>query len=143
MAVLADPAGVAFAVWQARHRSGAALVGVPNSWAMSALHTPDLGVSERFYGEVFGWQLIRHEQSELCEWRLQDRMIAVATPTDGVGVPPHWAINFAVADADSFAARARSLGAAVVIEPMDTPGFRSAVIADPQGAVLAVSAPTS
>jgi predicted enzyme related to lactoylglutathione lyase len=141
LAIVADSTGVAFGTWEARRRTGAQVVGVANSWAMSALHTTDLDRSEKFYGEVFGWELVRRAGSGLCEWRLGGRMIGVATATDGRSVPAHWAINFAVADVDAFADRAQSLGAALVMAPMNTPGFRSAVIGDPQGAVFAVSAP--
>jgi uncharacterized protein len=56
-------------------------------------------------------------------------------------VPPHWNVNFRVADADAIAAHATALGGSVVMGPMDTPGFRSAVISDPQGAVFSVSQP--
>ena len=62
------------------------------------------------------------------------------TVTDGIAVPPHWSVNFAVRDADAIAERAIGLGGTIVMAPMDTPGFRSAVIADPQGGVVAVSA---
>lgn len=139
MAILADSTGVAFGIWEGRHRAGAQVVGVPNSWAMSALHTTDLSKSVQFYGDAFGWELVRHSDTGLCEWRLNGRMIAAATPTDGLSVPAHWAINLAVADVDAFAERAMSLGATMLMAPMDTPGFRNAVITDPQGGVIAVS----
>lgn len=140
MAILADSTGVPFGIWQGRRRAGAQVAGIPRSWAMSALHTTDLSKSERFYREAFDWEIVRHADTGLCEWRLNGRMLAVATPTDGRSVPAHWAINFAVSDVDAFAERAQSLGAALVVPPMDTPGFRNVVIADPQGGVIAISA---
>jgi uncharacterized protein len=140
MAMLADSGGVVFGVWEAGNRTGVQIAGAPNSWAMSALHTPDLGKAEQFYRDGFGWELVRHADTGLCEWRLRGRMIAVAMPTDGVSVPAHWAINFTVTDVDAFAERAQSLGATLLIAPLDSPGFRNAVIADPQGGVIAISA---
>ena len=50
-------------------------------------------------------------------------------------------MSFAVRDADAIAEHAADLGGTVVMGPLDTPGHRSAVIADPQGGVIAVSAP--
>jgi uncharacterized protein len=147
MAVVADSTGVPFAIWEPGSRQGAEIVGEPDAWAMSALHTTDLGAAERFYGSAFGWDLVPIPETGLSEWRLGGERVAVATATDGQTVPAHWSINFAVADADAFAERAGSLGGTVLIGPMDTPataaspGFRNAVIADPQGGVLAVSAP--
>ena len=40
-AVLADPSGVPFCVWEAGERQGAQLVNEPGTWTMSSLHTPD------------------------------------------------------------------------------------------------------
>ena len=45
-----------------------------------------------------------------------------------------------VADADATARQAAELGGTVLLAPTDTPGFRSAVIADPHGGVVAVTA---
>jgi uncharacterized protein len=53
--------------------------------------------------------------------------------------PSHWGVDFWVADADSAVAKANELGGTVVNPPTDSPGFRSAVLADPQGAVLTIS----
>jgi predicted enzyme related to lactoylglutathione lyase len=66
--------------------------------------------------------------------------VAAVAATGGTAVPPHWSVNFAVRDADSTAERAAALGGTVLMAPMSTPGFRNAVIGDPQGGVIAVSA---
>jgi predicted enzyme related to lactoylglutathione lyase len=143
MAIVTDATGVALGLWEPETLAGAQLVGAPNSWAMSALHTADIAASERFYGTVFGWELVRHSETGLREWRLDGRLIAVASPIGDASVPPHWATNFAVAEVDAFTRRAQSLGANILASPFDTPGFRNALIADPQGAVFAVSATSS
>lgn len=56
LAVLVDPSGAAFSVWEARDRAGARVVNEPRAWAMSSLHTPDPASATAFYGELFGWQ---------------------------------------------------------------------------------------
>jgi hypothetical protein len=56
------------------------------------------------------------------------------------GSSPHWSITFSVADTDSVADAARRLGGTVLVEPFDVPPVRSAVLGDPAGAVLTVSA---
>jgi predicted enzyme related to lactoylglutathione lyase len=48
-------------------------------------------------------------------------------------------VDFWIDDADSAADNAAKLGGKVIVPPHDAPGFRSAVIADPQGAVLSIS----
>jgi predicted enzyme related to lactoylglutathione lyase len=66
-------------------------------------------------------------------------------PRDVVGVmipgteEAQWSIDFWVDDADTSAELAAGLGGAVVVPPRDIPGFRNAVLADPQGAAFSVS----
>ncbi|MBA3359775.1 MAG: hypothetical protein H0U20_10010 [Thermoleophilaceae bacterium] len=48
-------------------------------------------------------------------------------------------ITFGVEDADASVARAKELGAEVVVEPFDAPWVRAAVLRDPDGAALNVS----
>lgn len=57
----------------------------------------------------------------------------------GGGVP-HWSITFAVADAGASAEAAARLGGEVLVPPFAAGGARLAVLRDPQGAVLTVTA---
>ena len=136
-ALLSDVTGVPFGVLSGE---SAEVVDAPDSWGMSSLHTPDIDRAAAFYRDVFGWELTAIAEGGFAEWRLADRRVAIVTPTDGTAVPPHWSINFAVSDADATAQQALRLGGRLLMEPMDTPGFRNAVISDPQGGVFAVSA---
>lgn len=92
---------------------------------------------------MFDWELEPVPDAPFSQWRLHGRVVAVVTATDGVAVPPHWSVSFAVRDADAVAKHAAALDGAIVMAPVDTPGHRSAVIADPQGGVIAVSASIS
>ena len=56
MAVVADPSGAAFCVWQANQHKGAVLVNEPGTWNFSELNTRDPDGAKAFYGEVFGWE---------------------------------------------------------------------------------------
>jgi uncharacterized protein len=56
MAMLMDPEGAAFCVWQAKERRGAQLVNEPGTWNFSELNTRDPAGAQAFYGAVFGWQ---------------------------------------------------------------------------------------
>jgi predicted enzyme related to lactoylglutathione lyase len=142
IAVLADATGVPFCLRQAGGNDGAELANEPNSWAMSSLHTTDLGRAQAFYGAMFDWDLESVPGAPFSRWLRSGRVVAVVTATDGVAVPPHWSVNFAVRDADAIAQHAVALGGGISMAPMDTPGFRSAVIRDPQGGTIAVSATT-
>lgn len=156
LAAVTDPAGVAFGLWQPAGRVGAELVNEPGTWAMSALHTPSPERAHAFYAAVFGWQLQPVPDAPLAFWRLPGYVsgepgqpiprdvVAVMTAIDEPSeVPPHWAVNFRVDDIDTTAEHAVALGAQLILPPTDTPGFRNAVIADPQWGVIAISAPTS
>ena len=58
------------------------------------------------------------------------------------GVPNHWHVYFAVDDADATAAQATEQGGQVIVEPFDIPSVgRSALLADPQGAMFSVLKP--
>ena len=148
MAVVADPHGIGFCLWQPRGHHGAQLVNEPSAWAMSSLHTPDAEAATRFYGNVFDWQpepfgnamlfrLLGYVGGEPGQPVPRD-VVAVMTPTTE-GVPPHWNVNFWVANADATADNAAQLGGSVVMAPFDSPGFRNAVLADPQGATFSIS----
>jgi uncharacterized protein len=148
-AVLADPSGVPFCVWEAGERKGAQLVNEPGTWTMSSLHTPDPDGARRFYGDMFGWEVEPIapgvSAARLGGYAGEKRQplptdtVALIAPT-AEGVPPHWNVNLRVADADAAGERAASLGGAVLGPPIDSFGLRSLVIADPQGAVFSISA---
>lgn len=157
MAVLADPSGAPFCVWQAGSHIGARLVNEPGALAWNELDTRDAEGAERFYGAVFGWRANAMELggNPYCTWHLPtegelDPQTAVGGMMPMVGdqwppdLPPHWLAYFAVADTDATAARCRELGGTEVVAPFDTPAGRMTVLNDPVGAVFAViTMPTS
>jgi uncharacterized protein len=152
MAVLRDPAGAAFCAWEARGRHGAQLVNEPRAWAMSSLVTRDPDACKAFYGKVFGWKtdVFGTGASAMTLYRLPGYVGGEPqqpVPRDVVAVmllrtnsaPSQWSVDFWIDDADDTAARAATLGGKVVAPPHDTPGFRSAVLQDPQGAAFSIS----
>jgi hypothetical protein len=133
LAVLVDPVSAAFCLWEARARAGAQLVNEPRTWAMSSLHTTDPERAKEFYGSLFGWQPepFGPPAAEMTLWRLPGY----------VGGEPQQPVprDFWVDDANATAEQAAGLGGKVLMPPFDAPGFRSAVVADPQGAVFSIS----
>jgi predicted enzyme related to lactoylglutathione lyase len=165
MAVLADPAGAAFRVWQARGHRGAAVVNEHASVNFNDLHTRDLDGARSFYGAVFGWEVLDlgggfawalPGYGDFLERRtpgLHERMTQMGAPArfedvvaslslisdDQPDVGAHWGLTFAVDDADVIAARAAELGGRVIVAPFDAPWVRMTIIADPQGATFTAS----
>jgi predicted enzyme related to lactoylglutathione lyase len=72
MAMLADPEGAAFSVWQAKEHKGAQLVNEPGTWNFSELNTRDRNGAEAFYRALFGWELQSFDlgAGEFNFWRL-------------------------------------------------------------------------
>jgi predicted enzyme related to lactoylglutathione lyase len=154
MAVLADPAGAVFCVWEPRDHKGAQRVNEPGAWAMSQLTTNDPEGAKEFYGAVFGWETDSFDMGEInvTLWRVPGyvggepeqpvsrEVVGAMVPSNGDGgAPPSWGVDFWVHDADAIAAKAAELGGRVVAGPFDMPSFRRAVIVDPQGAELSIS----
>jgi predicted enzyme related to lactoylglutathione lyase len=156
MAVLADPAGAVFCVWQPREHQGAQLVNEPGAWSMSDVNTPDLEGSKTFYGAVFGWriEILDLGDFEYTMWLVQGyeggepeqpvsrEVVGGMMPLSGEqppGLGPHWGVDFWVDDVDETAGKTVELGGNVIAAPFDIPVGRTAVLADPQGAAFAVS----
>jgi uncharacterized protein len=153
VAVVADPAGAIFGLWEPREHRGAQVVNEPGAWAMSQLNTRDAEGAKRFYGAVFGWETDSFDADgfEVTLWRLPGfeggepqqpvprDLVCVMTPAQDDDAPPQWSVDFWVDDVDAAAERARELGGDVVAPPFDTPVGRTAVLTDPQGAAFSVS----
>ena len=107
------------------------------------LMTPDPDAAREFYHRTFGWDSEAWEGPEVyAMWKRGD------TPFGGVmtlpaeaaeaGAPPHWLGYVATADGEAVCARAGELGGKVLHGPHDVPDKgRFAILADPQGAVIA------
>jgi predicted enzyme related to lactoylglutathione lyase len=151
VAVLVDPTGAPFCLWEARAREGAQIVNESGAWSMSVLNTRDPERAAAFYGTVFGWQTQPFDGTPVTLFRLPGYVggepqqpvprdvVAVMLPLGTGPVPPHWSVDFWIADADAAAARAAERGATIVVPAQDTPMFRTAVIKDPQGAAFSIT----
>jgi uncharacterized protein len=143
MAVVQDPTGAVFAVWQAGTSAGAGIYNVPNSFCWNELMTTDTARDGEFYSTVFGWG--RDKQNfgalEYTMFSNGDRQaggMLQITPEMGP-IPPNWLVYFAVDDCDAKVNKATQLGATVMKPADDIPGVgRFAVLGDPQGAVFAI-----
>jgi predicted enzyme related to lactoylglutathione lyase len=165
MAVLTDPEGAAFCVWQPRNHKGAKIVNEHGSLNFNTLVTRDPEAAEGFYGAVFGWKTLAipagvmwtlpgyGDHLEEKSPGLREQMAQMGAPEGfidvvaalnpivdgGADAAAHWSVTFAVDDVEASAAKARELGGEVVTGPVDAPWARLAVINDPQGARFIVS----
>ncbi|WP_030411279.1 VOC family protein [Streptomyces sp. NRRL S-1448] len=139
-AVLADPEGALFSVWQARDFPGAALLNAPGSLGWVELATRDEEAAKHFYTQVFGWTVGTHE--DYPQWGVDGADFGGLSALDEFypdDVRAHWLPYFAVADVDETAARAAESGGMLLVPPTDVPeGPRIAVVRDPQGASFGI-----
>lgn len=143
MAVIQDPTGAMFALWQPGTHRGAGIVNTPNSLCWNELATRDTAKAGEFYSGVFGWDKNVQQMGPMTYTSFMngDRPAGgMYEPGPELGdMPPNWMVYFAVADADATLARATELGGKSCAPVMDVPGVgRMAVMTDPQGAAFAV-----
>jgi predicted enzyme related to lactoylglutathione lyase len=113
------------------------------------LLTTDPKAAIAFYSDVVGWKTQGFEGS--ADYQM---WVGSQGPLGGVsllpeqakkmGAPPYWQANVEVANVDRSAALVKERGGKIFVEPQDVPGVgRFAVIADPQGAAIAIFTPAS
>ncbi len=145
-AVVQDPTGAAFSLYQAAGPRGESPPSGPGTMCWNELMTRDPGKAGAFYSAVFGWTRqvmpMGPPVGDYVIFQHGGGMAAGMMDMSGpmfAEVPPHWLVYFAVEDCDGMAAKAAELGAAICAPPTDIPGVgRFSVIRDPQGAVFAI-----
>lgn len=155
IAVLSDPTGAIFAIWERAARKGAQRVNEAGAWALNTLYSRDAATSARFYGGLFGWKTEAVGESPLRVFRLDGYVggvphqpvprdvVAVMLPLSDYGATAYWEVDFWVDDVDLTAARAAAQGGDVIVPPHDSGIFRYALLADPDGAAFTVSKMTT
>jgi predicted enzyme related to lactoylglutathione lyase len=150
MAVLQDPTGAAFQVWQPRRNIGVRVLNEPGALCWTELTTTDPAAAEAFYTGLFGWKAKHAAPGSPFPYT---EFTVAGTDTPSIGMmqkPPHlppevpsfWLPYFQDSDVDATAAKATSLGGQIHHGPQDIPDAgRFVVLADPQGAAFAVFSP--
>lgn len=144
MAIVADPGGAVFGIWQAGSHTGFQVANEAGSVTWNENFSRDFEGNKAFYGAVFGYTFgdMSNEQMSYATIDIDGR------PAGGIGgmemfpaeVPAHWNLYFAVEDTDETVAKATELGGKVINPPMDTPFGRQATLTDDQGAPFSIIA---
>lgn len=145
MAIIADPTGAVFGVWQPNEHQGATIVQDPGSMAWCEVNTRDSAAARAFYEKVFGLNSKKIESpgTDYHTLHLGEMTVAgVLQMTAEWGeLPPHWMAYFAAADITGAVTRIGELGGRVMHGPFETPYGPMAVAMDPQGAVFSIIKP--
>jgi predicted enzyme related to lactoylglutathione lyase len=164
-AILADPEGAIFCVWQGGTHRGADVVNEHGSVNFNDLRVRDPKAASAFYGAVFGWELLgigdgtmwalagygdflerrrpgmRAQMAAMgAPERFEDVVASITPiPDDEPDMPARWGVLFGANDVHAVAARVPELGGRVLVAPFDVPWARMTVIRDPQGATFTAS----
>ncbi|MEA2411534.1 MAG: uncharacterized protein QOC77_2095 [Thermoleophilaceae bacterium] len=141
MAVIQDPQGAFFMVWEARENIGAGLVNGPGRLSWNELSSPDVDGSAKFYGDLFGWEPQEFEG-------MAQRYVVIQNDGRSNGgirerasdepAPPHWLVYFGIDDIDAGLAKVEELGGTKLAGPIDIGIAKIGIVQDPQGAAFAL-----
>jgi predicted enzyme related to lactoylglutathione lyase len=148
MAVIQDPTGATFCIWQANEHKGIGIAAEENAFCWADLITKDAGKAKPFYEQLFGWKLIGAKNDPSGYLHIQngddhsDMIGGIPPQGPQHGAPSHWLLYFQTSDCDGTTQKAEQHGARIYAPPMSIPGAgRFSVLADPQGAVFALFEP--
>ncbi len=144
MAIVQDPTGATFSIWQPKAHTGTKVGGVDGTLCWADLNSPDRDKAVPFYTGLFGWQFEPGKDKDLSGYlhiKNGEEFIGGATPSQFLppGAPAHWLAYFLTSNCDASTEKAKSLGAKVWVPPSDIEGAgRFSVLSDPQGAAFAL-----
>ncbi|MBW8871536.1 MAG: VOC family protein [Leifsonia sp.] len=143
LAIVADPAGAVFGLWQRKEPGDPWLRDEPGAVDWLELVASDPASTFPFYESVLGVGIseMRVGSEPYGLFDVGPTSVAGAYRSDGAD-PAHWLVYFNVADLDAAIVRATELGGTLRTEPLSAPGVgRWAEIVDPQGAGFALLEP--
>jgi uncharacterized protein len=146
MAVIADPTGAMFGIWEPREGIGVERVNEPGCLTWNDLATNDTDAASRFYSELFGWEFEELDTGDAPPyWSIshaggasgRNGGMRELTPQEQ-GVPPTWMAYFAVESSEDSLKKAQELGGGVMFGPLEVPSGKFVVLHDPQRAVFSI-----
>ncbi len=148
MAVIQDPTGAIFAVWQAGESIGAEHVNAHGALTLNQLNTRDPERASRFYSDLFGWRIepatgeppAGEDVPYWGIWQGETLNGGMMQLPDDSPAPAHWLVYFGADDLDAAAAAIAEAGGVVIMPRTEVPGGEIVVAQDPQGAVFALFA---
>ena len=150
MAIIQDPQGAAFGIWEPREHIGAEVKGETGAVGWTELLTRDREVPKAFYGQVFPLIAQDEKMANGQDYTLLN--LGDDVPVAGImqlseeqlqGAPGHWCCYFMVDDIEASIARAKALGGDAFLKKMDIQHVFIAGLRDPQGATFMLMQPKS
>ena len=140
MAVVSDPGGSAFGLWQPGTHLGFGLVDEPGAPSWFELHTLAYDAVLPFYAEVLGWDLLTVSDVPGFRYTVAvvegQQVVGVMDATGHDGVTPAWEVYVHCDDVAATQRRGVALGGAVVHPAEETPYGVLGSLTDPTGALV-------
>ncbi|WP_309062742.1 VOC family protein [Streptomyces sp.] len=130
-ALVTDPGGAVFALWQPAGHPGFGRRHEPGSFAWVQLYTRDTEAANTFYGDLFHDALFGPDA-------VPDFGRAPVSDVFPAEMPPHFLVHFAVEDLAATMEEVTRLGGRVQVPPFGTSYGTAAVVTDDQGASFAL-----
>ena len=144
-AILHDPQGAVFALWQPKRHIGSRIKGETGAVIWNELMTSDANSATQFYSDLLG--MTSSKMDGPIDYTILNvggtDLAGVMQITEEMGrIPSAWAVYFGVDDVDAAANQTVSLGGSIMVPSTDIPDIgRFAGLKDPQGAVFFVFKP--
>jgi uncharacterized protein len=146
MAVVADPLGGVFALWQPTNRApGGDYRGAPGSFCWNELYTENVEASVKFYQAIGGFEVETMDMAGMgtyTQLKSEGKARAGILKSPMPGVPQSWLPYVQVASCDATHDKAKKLGAAIKVPPTAIPNVgRFSVFTDLAGAAIGILQP--
>ena len=147
MAVLLDPTGAGFGLWQPDELAGSGYVREPGSWTWSELVSSNPATSEAFYTELLGWTRDGGAMPGDLDYRSfaigADPVAAIMARPPGLSaaIPDYWGVYFTIESTDRALEVITTHDASVVHGPETIPVGTMTQLVDPTGAMVGLLEP--
>jgi predicted enzyme related to lactoylglutathione lyase len=143
MAVISDPAGAFFCLWQPNENIGASVMYEPNTLTWAETGSTDVAAARAFYIEALGWSA---EDMDMGPNGTYTAFSNGGNPVAGLMQSPapmsYWSIYFNTDDCKGLTKRALDAGARAMMDSEVIPGVGTlSIVTDPQGAMFGLIQP--
>ncbi|WP_405735534.1 VOC family protein [Streptomyces sp. NBC_00028] len=130
-ALVTDPDGAVFGLWEPESHSGFGVRHEVGTFGWAELYSRDTEAANTFYGGLFHDALFGPDA-------VPDFGRAPVSDVFPAEMPPHFLVHFQVADCEAALGTVNRLGGRVQAPPFETSYGRAAVVTDNQGASFAL-----
>ena len=144
MALLTDPEGATFAIWQAKNHAGAGIANEPGALTWAELNSKDPGKNQTFYTQLLGWttQPMPDEDYTLFMADNKPSCGMLKIRESAGNIPPSWTPYFQVTDCAQTVQKAVDEKAKLLVKPTFSENAGTfALLQDPLGAAFGIIQP--